>query len=510
MANRYAFLALAAVLFAAALGLAGFKWRVMGYPILPDSETRTWTVELRLGFDAGPGPVKARFFILGLTPGFALLDENFVSRGFGFDTRYVSGGREVEWTVRRATGRQNLYYRAVVYQDPTRQEDDTTPPFPPVPELAEPFQTAMEVVAAEVREQSADPASFTVALLNRLAGPAPDQNTELLLGPDPGVQERVTTAKTILAAARIPARVMHGVFLEDRQNRAEMVPWLAVHDGDRWLYFDPETAEAGRPGDLLVWWSGVDPLVKVDGARNVETRILVRSGTADPLTVARQRAEEQRSLIGSLSLYELPLQTQSVYSVLLLIPLGALVVLFMRNIIGIQTFGTFMPVLIALAFRETQLLWGIVLFSLVVFVGLGLRFYLERLRLLLVPRLAAVLTIVVILMLLISLFSDRLAFDSGLSVALFPMVILAMTIERMSVVWEERGAGTAIRQGLGSLLVAATSYLVMGIDLAQHLLFVFPELLLLILALTILMGRYTGYRLSELMRFSALDKGSQP
>ena len=55
-------------------------------------------------------------------------------------------------------------------------------------------------------------------------------------------------------------------------------------------------------------------------------------------------------------------------------------------------------------------------------------------------------------------------------------------------------------------MVAATCYLVMGIDIAEHLLFVFPELLLFILAMTILMGRYTGYRLSELIRFRALDR----
>lgn len=58
------------------------------------------------------------------------------------------------------------------------------------------------------------------------------------------------------------------------------------------------------------------------------------------------------------SLYTLPVHVQNVYKVLLMIPLGALVVVFMRNIIGIRTFGTFMPVLIALAFRETELLWG--------------------------------------------------------------------------------------------------------------------------------------------------------
>lgn len=70
----------------------------------------------------------------------------------------------------------------------------------------------------------------------------------------------------------------------------------------------------------------------------------------------------------------------------------------MRNIIGIRTFGTFMPILIALAFRETELFWGLILFSLIVGLGLLLRAYVEQLKLLLVPRLAAVLTMVVLLM----------------------------------------------------------------------------------------------------------------
>jgi len=50
-------------------------------------------------------------------------------------------------------------------------------------------------------------------------------------------------------------------------------------------------------------------------------------------------------------------------------------------------------------------------------------------------------------------------------------------------------------------------YLVMGIDVVRYVFFVFPELLLIILALTLLAGRYTGYRLSEYGRFKALVGG---
>ena len=74
---------------------------------------------------------------------------------------------------------------------------------------------------------------------------------------------------------------------------------------------------------------------------------------------------------------------------------------------------------------------------------------------------------------------------------------------------EEVGPADALVQGAGSLLVAVLAYCVMTLRGLQHLLFVFPELLLVVLALTLVFGRYTGYRLSELWRFrGALRQGS--
>jgi hypothetical protein len=53
-------------------------------------------------------------------------------------------------------------------------------------------------------------------------------------------------------------------------------------------------------------------------------------------------------------------------------------------------------------------------------------------------------------------------------------------------------------------MTAVLIYLVMGVDVVRHVMFVFPELLLLILAATLLAGRYTGFRLTEYRRFKAM------
>jgi hypothetical protein len=46
----------------------------------------------------------------------------------------------------------------------------------------------------------------------------------------------------------------------------------------------------------------------------------------------------------------------------------------------------------------------------------------------------------------------------------------------------------------------------MAIKTLEHLIFVFPELLLILLAGTIGLGRYSGFRLLELPRFKSLTK----
>jgi hypothetical protein len=503
MKQQYVF-GLAAFLAIVGLSVFVYKWQALDFPLGRNQQTSVWTIESSISFESGPGSIKVHLLIPTLTPGFQMLNENSVSRGYGFSLNYGSGGREAQWAIRRADGPQTIYYRISVYEDAGTNQSDTTPPFPPPPVINEPFRTAVDVIVADVKEQSADTASFTAELLRQMNNPSPDPNVELLLSNAVTRAEFVDSITTILASARIPARMVHGFELQGRLRNAEPVTWLEVHDGDRWRYFDPLTGDENLPERFLVWWRGNESLVSVEGGSNVQVSFAVQENHLDAVAIAETQTAKKGASAIDFSLYSLPIQTQAVYSVLLMIPIGALVMVFLRNIIGIDAFGTFMPVLIALAFRETKLLWGVVLFSVLVALGLSIRFLLEKLRLLLVPRLSAVLIVVVILMLLISLISHRLGMETGLSVALFPMVIIAMTIERMSVVWEERGAVDAIREGLGSLVVAVAAYVFMGLAWLEHLIFTFPELLLVVLAIVVLAGRYTGYRLLELNRFKAL------
>jgi hypothetical protein len=195
---------------------------------------------------------------------------------------------------------------------------------------------------------------------------------------------------------------------------------------------------------------------------------------------------------------------------ILLLPIGALIVVLMRLIVGIRTSGTFMPILIALALIQTTLITGIIMFLTVVSTGLFIRSYLSRLNLLFVARISAVIIVVIVIMASISIISHKLGLSQAMVVTFFPMIILAWTIERMSVLWEEDGPREVLIQGAGSLLTAVIAYLFMTNRIVEYLTFNFPELMLVNLALILILGQYTGYRLSELYRFHSLERRNDP
>lgn len=489
------------------VGLAFFCYRhfVLDVPLYDDEVVSSWTVEASLKFKAVAGkPVKASFYIPYLPPYYAILDEYFVSHNYGVTTNLSGDNRQTVWSIRRAKGLQSLYYRAIFRRTDNSESGLASPSPLKVKVLPESQKSAVDAITATARKTSADIQTFAQASLKLLRNP--DGSAKLLTGGHVNDESLVNAAILVLNQANIRAIPVKGIYLR-QQSRAEFKTMLAVYNEKRWIYINPANASEGLPDNFLIWkYGGGEGLYQVNGGVKPQFTLSISPTPVNALRVAKIRGTQTDSQLMKFSLLQLPVSTQEAYKILLTVPIGAFVILLLRNFIGLATFGTFMPVLIALAFRETHVIWGISLFTLIVSFGLLVRFYLDQLRLLLVPRLAAILTVVILLMILISVLSQHLGLASGLSVALFPMVILTMTIERMCITWDERGPWEAIIAGAGSLFAAVIAYFAMNNHRVEYLLFAFPELLLVLLAVILGFGQYRGYRLFELIRFKAMGK----
>lgn len=489
------------------VGFGIFFYRHISLDVpLTDTETvNSWMIEANLRFVAEhQKPVKASFIIPYLPPYFVILDEYFVSHNYGVTTNLRGYNRQTVWSLRRGGGPQSLYYRAI-FRETDNEAHLGKPSMGKVLSLDESQQSAIASITSQVRQTSADIQTFAQGTIKELN--KKDGNAKLLVGSDFTDINIIKAAILVLNQAKISAMLVKGIYMT-KPSKADFNLLMAVYTGKAWVYINPHTGSAGLPRDFLIWQYGDEAFYEVSGGKKVTFSLTISPTPINALSVAKARGVQTDSQLLRFSLLQLPITAQEIYKVLLTVPVGAFIILLLRNFLGLRTFGTFMPVLIALAFRETHVVWGIILFTLIVFFGLLARFYLDQLRLLLVPRLAAILTVVILLMIFISVMGQNLALDAGLSVALFPMVILTMTIERMCITWDERGAGEAIKSGGGSLFAAVIAFGAMNYPPLQYLIFAFPELLLVLLALILWFGQYRGYRFFELFRFKALvEKG---
>ncbi|WP_028293038.1 inactive transglutaminase family protein [Oceanobacter kriegii] len=480
---------------------------VYDVPLLPGDAQTIWSVEAKVEFDANGEPVKVRLATPDSQPGFMVLRDSGASPGYGLS--FVPDDHPgAEWTKRSAEGKQSLFYRVdVLESDAHDLMDESAPPII-TSSWPEPYASAVTQVVQQAYSTSADHFSLTRELLKAFNSDPRDQHVQLLVS-----QYRQRLPQLIvdmLNMAGVPSRVVYGLRLQDGRRQQTLLPYIRVWQGDNSQVFDVPLQERNPTlfdptAPLLLWEQRGEPVIEVMGGENSQVRFSMIKREESAFGNVANRLSDEHDLL-NFSIHSLPIEEQAMFKTILLIPIGALIVCLLRVLIGLKTSGTFMPVLIALAFIQTSLVTGLVGFLIIVATGLVIRGYLSHLNLLLVSRISATIITVIAIIGVFSVASYKFGLTEGLKITFFPMIILSWTIERMSILWEEEGWREVMTQGGGSLLTAVIAFWAMSNPLVRHLTFNFIGVQLVIMAVVLMLGTYTGYRLLELKRFVKLGK----
>jgi hypothetical protein len=318
----------------------------------------------------------------------------------------------------------------------------------------------------------------------------------------------VTAFLVLLRAAGLPAQVVEGLPLAESITGSTLT-WIEVWTGQEWESLQPERGEIyQQPVPLLPLTTNGLPAVRVINGELSEVRWTLNREIINQWRMQFERIMRSDRFLDRWSLFRLPEEYQRTFRILILVPIGALMICLLRNIVGFPTFGVFLPVLMALAFRNTGLGYGLGIFWGVVLIGYLVRRWIDKLRLLLVPRLSVILTLVIICITVFALLGNKFGLREFMAVGLLPFVILTMTIERFFVIVEEAGAREGLLTATGSAGVAVITYGILQLEPLQLTFFVYPELLFAVAAVQVLLGRYTGYRLLELLRFRKFWRSS--
>lgn len=310
---------------------------------------------------------------------------------------------------------------------------------------------------------------------------------------DCGGQSRLLCA--LSRAVGIPSRVVGGIILKEEVKNTTHV-WVEVYVNGSWYPLDVTNQHYGvLPATYLELYKADTALIRHKGLEKLAYVFVIKKETTPPFQ-------------GPFSLHSLPLPAQDIIQIFLLICVGSVCVVVFRVFIGLPTFGTFTPILIAVAFIKIPFLLGAISLAIALVIGWILRVGLDKLYILALPRLSIIFIAMVMCVVFMIMVGQMYGLKASYSLLMFPMVILTWSVERFSMLQMEDGMLSAVKTSMSTFLISLTTYFLLKLESLQGMLFSFPELLLVIIALHLLMGRYTGYRLMELLRFSGFKDAS--
>lgn len=306
----------------------------------------------------------------------------------------------------------------------------------------------------------------------------------------------------------IPSRLVGGVIIGEAASKRTHHVWVECRQGDLWVPFDPLNSHfASLPDNYLRLYTGDNALISYSRG------LAFDYGFASPRrTVPKAWSDagedddpgDEAGLLVRLTRRPIPLLERGGFSLILLAPFALLFLVFARQVVGIDSIGVFLPILLGFSLTQTGLVYGSVQILLCLGLGALLRLALARLNLLHVSRAAVMITAVILLFLAFSGLQHLIGYEPGSGELILPLAALAMAIEKFIVVAMDKGTAGAAWLLAQTLLLAFGCSVILSGALYQQLMIAFPETLLLVVALIIVVGNYRGLRWKERLRFGSL------
>lgn len=485
---------------------------------LADVMPRTqYDVTLRGTYDGHDGEARIRTFLpVSDARQQVVVEENLTPSPTTFSTEAVGLNRVATWDTNAAPDGATLAYRFSVLGTALRYDIDPALLVPDTyPNSATPYLKAEEDIQVD------DPdIARTAKKLGADKGPLLDRLNAIFAltsgmkqRPFKGTTDALTAlrlgeascngkSRLFVALARhvgVPARLVGGFIMQSGVKKTTH-QWAEAWVGGHWIPFDSTNKHfASIPENYVTLYTGDEALFRHTSDINFSYRY-----ETETTLVPSPKAKTSFKFFNVWALFDRLGLTFMLLKTLLMLPVGALVVVIFRNVIGMPTFGTFLPALIAAACTETGLLWGVLGVLIVVVVAALVRRLFHNLQLLHSPSLSILLAAVAVTLLSTSLFAEALGIKKLAYITLFPVAVLAISAERFFLLLTEKGVTPAFKSLGGTLVVMSACYAVMNSLALQVLLIGFPEVLLCFVALDIYLGRWIGVRLLEYRRFRSI------
>lgn len=190
---------------------------------------------------------------------------------------------------------------------------------------------------------------------------------------------------------------------------------------------------------------------------------------------------------------------------IILFPIIASIIAASRHIIGLQGFGVYIPAVLSVAFVSTGITTGLGIFTVVFLASVIFRYVLKKIKLQYLPRTAMMLWGVSVSVLLILIGSSTFNINGLINISIFPLLIIMLLTENFMETQLTVSRSKALNLTIETVILSVFCSLIISSELVQQTVILNPEITILAVAIfNILIGKYTGLRLLEYVRFRSI------
>lgn len=189
---------------------------------------------------------------------------------------------------------------------------------------------------------------------------------------------------------------------------------------------------------------------------------------------------------------------------ILLTPFLATLVSLTRVVIGLPTLDMLIPVALAFALVSVGIVVGLIILAAILCAAYISRLLLTRAKIMFYPKRSLSMLLLALFVFLALTFALMIGFTQVLSLSIFPILILILIGDSIVSVQLHKSTSETFTITGTTLILGLVGYFLSSSYTVQDILILYPEIVLLVIPMNIIIGRYFGLRLFEYFRFNTL------
>ncbi len=191
---------------------------------------------------------------------------------------------------------------------------------------------------------------------------------------------------------------------------------------------------------------------------------------------------------------------------ILLLPLLATFVVFFRHVVGVPSLAMLLPVALSITLVATGIAAGLILLTTIILTSTLARLILRRFRIMQFAKMALTIFIVSVGILATLTISAQIGILAVTQISIFPVLLLILLSQNIVELQIDRTFPDMVMISAITVSLGVLGYFLLSYEPIRNFVILYPESMLIVIPLNILIGRYFGLRFTEYFRFSPITQ----